>query len=376
MSVDEDINQEMARAIEKTLIAQTLSGAWRATPPESKISAAELEHIMPLLIGSGAGALGWWRLRDSELRDVPRARELRDAYRQQRLINRVYEKQLMHAVADFRAAGIEPLLVKGRAVANFYPEPGLRPYGDFDFCVPPEQFHTAQKVTDDFATTSCITIDPHRGLDLIANGRKVNAPDTDAVFARTDEIRVGDCMVRVPSAEDHLRILCLHFLKHGGARPLWLCDVGAVLEANIDDFDWDVCLGDDRKQRWKIVCVIKLAQQLFDARAENELPLEYRKKSMPNWLTKTVSKQWETPFTVFQKNRELVESSLRHPTKYLRTIRHRWIENDAIRATELFNARYSNFPRLPSQLALVFLRVANFTSRMLRGKRITDYNHL
>lgn len=359
----------MAHSIGKALIGRTLSGTWRATPPELDIDAAELKRVTPLLLGSGAGALGWWRLRDSKLKDTPQARELHDAYRHHTLLGRVFEKQLAQAVARFRAAGIEPMLVKGCAIARFYPEPGLRPFGDLDFCVQPEKYHAAISAVEEFARVSLVQIDLHHGLDALLENKKENESKTNAVFRQSELIKIGDCTVRVPSIEDHLRILCLHFLKHGGWRPLWLCDVAAILETSASEFDWDICLGENSKQAWKIVCVIKLAEQLLDARKRNDLPLVYRKKSLPRWLKKTVLKQWEMPFADQHEGRDLMQDALRYPTRYLKTFRKRWFESDAIRATQAFNAEFNNFPRLPFRVAFAFLRGANLTLKILRHQK-------
>jgi len=46
-----------------------------------EISTEELAEIVPRLLGSGAGALGWWRVRLSELKTDPVAFPLQQAYR-------------------------------------------------------------------------------------------------------------------------------------------------------------------------------------------------------------------------------------------------------------------------------------------------------
>ena len=42
--------------------------------------------------------------------------------------------------------------------------------------------------------------------------------------------KLDDLEVRVLSAEDNLRFLCLHLLRHGAVRALWLCDIAMALE--------------------------------------------------------------------------------------------------------------------------------------------------
>ena len=67
------------------------------------------------------------------------------------------------------------------------------------------------------------------------------------------ELQVGDELVvavlmNPQETEDQLRQLCLHLLRHGACRPLWLCDVAVMLESLPGDFDWDRCLGGDRDE--------------------------------------------------------------------------------------------------------------------------------
>jgi hypothetical protein len=43
--------------------------------------------------------------------------------------------------------------------------------------------------------------------------------------------------IRFRSSEDLLRLVCFHFLRQGGRRPLWLCDIAAALESQPNNFD-------------------------------------------------------------------------------------------------------------------------------------------
>lgn len=56
-------------------------------------------------------------------------------------------------------------------------------------------------------------------------------------------IKLGETSIRVPAAEDHFRLVAIHLLSHGAWRPLWLCDIAAMLEDLPQDFNWGRCLG-------------------------------------------------------------------------------------------------------------------------------------
>ena len=105
------------------LIARVLAGSWRQSREPLVISPAELDLVTPLLLESGAGALGWKRVSNSTLRSAAAALELQQAYRLHALQSAVHERNIQNALTLLRSAGVEPILVKGWAVARLYPDP-------------------------------------------------------------------------------------------------------------------------------------------------------------------------------------------------------------------------------------------------------------
>ena len=92
-------------------------------------------------------------------------------------------------VARLSEAGLHPLLMKGPAVAAFYPEPLQREYGDIDLYLPPEEFHKAPQVlgvTETMAPDGSlhfdwmgVDVDLHRRyFDLHVSARRLPAPGT------------------------------------------------------------------------------------------------------------------------------------------------------------------------------------------------------
>src|SRR5208283_3582020 len=130
-------------------------------------------------------------------------------------------------------------------------------------------------------------VDLHRGTP--------DLPDRtwEQVHRHSRLMSLGREDVRILGAEDHLRLVCLHLVRHGAWRPLWLCDVAAALEARPMDFDWDYCLsGKRRLTRW-VIAVLGLACRLLDARLDNP-SLEARVHEVPSWLVDTVLCRWAT----------------------------------------------------------------------------------
>jgi hypothetical protein len=96
------------------LVATVLSGAWRSAPfPLLTLSASELDEISPLLCVSGAAALAWRRISNTDLRQASCAEVLHQAYRLQALQTAIHEQHLEKVFRLLRAASVDAVLVKG-----------------------------------------------------------------------------------------------------------------------------------------------------------------------------------------------------------------------------------------------------------------------
>lgn len=337
------------------LVASLLAGSWRSEPPRLELAEEELAEVSPLLVGSGAGPLGWWRVRRSRLRESYAAVALRESYLYHALQAALYEHRIARAFSLLRAAGVEPLLIKGWAVARHYPETALRPYGDIDLVVRPEQISTAKSTLGE-ATDLSNRVDLHHA-SVESDGRPL-----DEMFARSQALTLGGVEVRVPGDEDHLRVLCLHLLKHGAWRPQWLCDVAAVVESRRADFDWDRCLGGDVKAADRIACAVGVAHELLGAEV-GETPVAARAGRLPRWLTPSVLRQWEMPYASEHEAPESMSRLLlRRPTSLLKALRRRW--PDPVTATVRFDAAFDETPRLPFQIAGYASSGVRFVSRL------------
>jgi len=109
--------------------------------------------------------------------------------------------------------------------------------------------------------------------------------------ARARTLSLADVHVRVLGSEDQLRMTCLHLLRHEGRRPLWWCDIGAIMEAT-PVLDWDLVVrGSHRRAVW-LACVVRLSHQLLAVRIDT-LPPYWRRQPVPNWLTPAIYRRWE-----------------------------------------------------------------------------------
>lgn len=326
-------------------------------PPPAEMSEAELAAVTPLLVGSGAAPLGWWKIRHSPLRSSPHAVELQEVYRFHALQAALHERNIGRVFALLDAEGVEALLIKGWAAARAYPEAGLRPYGDLDVCVRVGRRAEAARVLRR-PEVADVWVDLHEAFG--DSGRL----GFNEQFERAEVVRVGGARVRVLAPEDHLRLLCVHMLRHGAWRPLWLCDVAAAVETRPVGFDWGRLLGGDRRRARWVACSVGLAHRLLGARVE-DTPLARESERLPRWLVPEVLKQWETPFPSMQapmRHRAPLASYLRRPDGLLRDLVNRW--PNPIEATVRVGGPFNALPRLPFQLGYACSRAARFVARL------------
>lgn len=339
-------------------MAALLAGSWRAEPPPFSLSEAEVARVAPLLIEAGGAALAWWRLRNTGLGGTPVAEELRQSYRSNALFSAVQQRGVAAAFTRLRAAAIEPVLLKGWAAARRYPEACLRPPGDIDLFVRPQ--HRAQARDLLAAPELC-----HHQFDLKhSEFDSLDESAHDEIYARSRQVELGVEPIRVLGAEDDLRFLCSHLMRHGARRPIWLCDVAVSLEQLPPDFDWDRCLGADRWSAKLVSCAITLAATLLDARPR-DLPARVERARLPRWLLPLVLRQWgESPFA--DRVPETMSLSLRDPRRLPAAFRSRW--GGTIEATVRTRAPFNDLPRFPFQLLDFIKQRAEFFRQALNDR--------
>jgi hypothetical protein len=351
------------------LVARVLRGAWRRSPEPLDVNEQELERISPQLLVSGAAGLVWPRARLSDLKQSAVGSILRQAYRFQILQAELQAREIAGIFATLRSAGVEPILIKGWATARCYAEKGLRPSGDIDLLIRPSQAATAAEV---------IGWTPPNGFNVDFHHREFDKLDPDCLEKLWDRSRLVVSGIRVLGAEDHLAFICIHMLRHGAWRPLWLCDIAAELESRPPDFDWTVCLGSRRQAGW-IARAIGLAHQLIGAEV-NDTPMARSAARSPAWLVREVLKQWANPDprermaldyrAPFVKS--LATLSMATPSSLAAEVRARW--PNPIQATISVGGPLNDLPRLPFQIgnALVRLRKLVAASGVRRsGRRVS-----
>jgi hypothetical protein len=289
--------------------------------------------------------MAWRRIQSCGFTGSETNAYLKEGYRKHTIESAVHEVNIRDVFQRLRAVDIEPILFKGWALARLYPEAGLRPYGDIDLWVSAQDLESLNRA---------LFLNGNPGYCVEPHGSfyPQYARSLEDVMSRSQLVNLDGLQVRIPCDEDHLRFICLHFLFHGGWRPLWLCDIALMVEAADSSFDWDSCLRGNRKHADWIACAIGLAHELLGAEIRGT-PVESRAKTLPRWLAAAVLRQWEQ--STGMSSAQHLSLSLLQPAALARAVREHW--RNPIQASVEMNAWFNESPRGPLQFGSALKRI-------------------
>ncbi len=269
----------------------------------------------------------------------------------------VHANSLEHVITHFNAVGLEPLVFKGWSLARLYARPGLRPYGDVDVLVDVSEEPAARALLATLSAESRAFVD----LDMRVLRRFLPDRQFPELRERSSAEMVGSARFRVLAPEDHLRLVCLHQLDHGGWRPLWLCDVAAFLESLPEGFRWELCLAGNPHLSDAVVALISLAAELLDARLPPGTPL----MSVPGWFRRATLRAWAGGLQAPPDS--LLELHRLGWRRAAAAVRARW--PDPLTSTLHLRAPLRGVPRPVLQVAEAARRGAHFLRRVWRENR-------
>lgn len=218
---------------------------------------------------------------------ITQEREITDEFKWNLLHKKAEEARALRAFTAFREKGIEPILIKGLAAAQFYPEPGSRVSIDMDFAVREKDFDAASEVAISPATKGI-------GIDIHREFRHLDSIKWHDMFENSRLLPVAGGNIRILRPEDHLRVLCVHWLNDGGAYKDKLWDIYYAVENRPPDFDWERCLNTVSKtrRRW-IVCTLGLTRRYLDLNL-NGTPVNDEADDLPEWLIRELEREWRS----------------------------------------------------------------------------------
>lgn len=208
-----------------------------------------------------------------------------DEFRWNLLQKKTLEINAVRAFSLFREQGIEPVLIKGIAAGRFYPEDRPRISIDLDLAVGRDQFDAAQKISRSDAANG-LAIDLHNEL------RHLDTVDWDDLVENSVLMPLEGSDIRVLRPEDHLRVLCVHWLTDGGSNKDRLWDIYYAVTKREPDFDWGRFLNttSETRRRW-LVCTLGLAAKYLGLDL-SDTPVADEAGQLPAWLCETVEKEW------------------------------------------------------------------------------------
>ena len=266
---------------------------------------------------------------------------------------RLFEKRIIEAFTFLRQYNIEPILIKGWAAAQLYPEPHQREFCDIDLIVAPQNYPNAVKYLKDYSENYLI--------DLHEGAMPLDSLSFENLYKNSNILSCQGTKIRVLCAEDHLRFLCVHWLLDGGEHKNRLWDIYYAVENRPNDFDWDRCLNvvDEKRKKWIIYTII-LAHKYFGLNLE-DTPLADKTDDVPEWIVKTVEKEWESEIKSI-----LLVHCLNDRKKFLQQFRRRMSPNP-IKATVDLEGDLDSRLRILYQIGDIFFRLKPSVKRISKA---------
>lgn len=256
--------------------------------------------------------------------------------------------RVVRAFQFFRAHGLEPILIKGLAVSVFYPADKTRLATDIDLAFSHSDFLKAKRKLK-------LPEAAGLGVDLHDELRQLDRVPWADLFANARVLELDGYPVRVLRPEDHLRVVCVHWLTNGGSDRDRLWDIYYMVRNRPADFDWDRFLAvvDDNRRRW-LVCALGLAGLYLDLDLR-DTPVGDAAENLPGWLISAVEREWASETHLYplelsiQKPSTLGPQILRRlrPDPIFSTIQ---MEGSFDSRTRVFYQIGSNIKRIPSSI--------------------------
>ncbi len=246
-----------------TLCART---EYEAIAPEPLRQAAhnftDWEQLSAEAERQGLGPLLYTHLQAAGAQPPPPVkRTLQGLYLRHRHANRVRAQAMVEILTAYRDVGIEPLLLKGAALAHMlYPQPGLRPMSDLDLLVKTNHARQAQQTLVELGYRAplpsagqlpgkhllaatrqleglTVSVEIHHNLFNIGTPASLTL---DELTASPFPFALNGLTAYTLPHEEMLWHLCQHLILIGQPfRLIWLADIVGLAERFTTDIDWD-----------------------------------------------------------------------------------------------------------------------------------------
>ena len=134
--------------VQNTYLALLRAALWGDNGERLTVDGEHLQEVILLAAFQGTGPLVYDQL--LKLKDVDIPADLRMQIKQQCVHSMMLQQSMFATLSQawkaLEAAEVHPVLLKGFALAQYYPQPHLRQWGDIDLYVGQKQYHAACKV--------------------------------------------------------------------------------------------------------------------------------------------------------------------------------------------------------------------------------------
>jgi hypothetical protein len=221
----------------------------------------------------GMPTLFWHHVQQAHIK-IPTETQLifKGLYLRTRVYNQILTRALLEMIPILNKAGIQPLLLKGLALAHqYYPNPALRPVSDIDLYFEKKDFLRAaqlfqeagykvkppaapkkyipKSLTADRLSNEGINIHVElHHYDPRGGHKKGNIADTEFahLHGKPAKIKIEGATIPVPNVLDTLLFLSRHLTKHiftgnekHPAQLKWFADIVSLVERHADTLDWE-----------------------------------------------------------------------------------------------------------------------------------------
>jgi hypothetical protein len=195
--------------------------------------------------------------------------------------------EMLRLLSLLKAEGIPTVAFKGPVLSlQAYGDPFMRQFDDIDLLVPLPEFDRTRSFlcshgyTDNGEVTHACNlfhyerrtaVDLHRWVlgPLGFSGSTWVTMDSESLLARSVDLNFQEHRIRAMQTEDLLLALCIHGVKHGWERWIWLFDIAALI-ARQPLLDWDQLT--KRSQEYAITEPVYLSLRLSETVCGSALP--------------------------------------------------------------------------------------------------------
>lgn len=328
-----NIPQEGAALL--TLVRASLS----AIPPvfEGCLSSLDWDYFLRLTRHHRLEPLLCYGLRNSRFSGIPDGiRAEWEARRRTSIATALYHQEALREIAvAFADHGLPFVVLKGEALSKaFYPQEGLRPYGDIDLLIRPETYELAKatlmglgfrlrqmvneaekrrlfgEIEFDKEGPIALTVDLHWDT-LMTSWEPQSLLSDHGTWASLDQVCLGSRAIPILKGEVLLIYLCVHFaFHHTFDGIILLCDLFLVLRRDAERTDWDrlIAMANRCQCRYALYWSLYFAKSLMAA----PVPDSILDRLRPNALIRALM-----PTTRLLFRDSLVSQSLERYVKFL-----------------------------------------------------------